>query len=147
MRARCTAPVDYELVDHTADLGVVLRGRDLADLLARAAAVLADLQYDPAGVAETLHREVCLEEPDHDVLLVRWLNELIVLREVEGFLWKGVEVEVDERGVLHATLTGERFEGTRHEPRTGLKAATYHQLRVGPAGDGVGLAARIIFDV
>ena len=147
MKARCTAPVEYEMVDHTADLGIIVRGCNLADLFARAGAALADLQYDPSTVRETSHREVRLEEPDQEVLLVRFLNELIVLREVEDFLWRVVEVDMDEKGRLHACLTGERFDEARHSPRTGLKAATYHQLRVEPGAGGMGQAARIILDV
>ena len=48
-------------------------------------------------------------------------------------------------GRLSAVLSGERFDETRHSPRLGLKAATYHQLRVQQRADG--LEARVIFDV
>jgi len=145
MKACCESPVEYRLLEHTADLGIEVRAADLAELFARAGAALADLLYDPAPVAETLYREVLLDERDREILLVRWLNELIFLREVEEFLWKRVEVEIDGAFRLRAVLLGEAFEATRHVPRTGLKAATYHMLCIeaGPQN----LVARVLFDV
>ena len=144
MTARVVAPVSYELLEHTADLGVVVRGATLADLFARAAAVLADILYEPGRVREGETRQRTVRHRDPEGLLVRWLNELIVLRETEDFLWRRVEVELDASG-LKARLAGETFDPLRHEARTALKAATYHQLSVRDAGGG--FEARVIFDV
>ena len=144
MKARCEAPVDYELLEHTADLGIAVTGRDWADLLARSAAVLADLQYDPSLVRKRFPSIVELERAEDETLLVRWLNELIGLREAEDFLWREVEVDLSETRV-HAHLIGERFDASRHVPRSGLKAATYHQLCVEEVPEG--LRAHVILDV
>lgn len=136
--------MEYELLEHTADLGICVIGRDWADLLARCAAVLADLQYDPALVERELHWNLQLERVQGEAILVRWLNELIGLRETEDFLWREVEVELSETQ-LRARLNGERFDSSRHVPRSGLKAATYHQLCVEEVPEG--LRARVILDV
>ena len=136
--------MDYELLEHTADLGIAVTGRDWADLLARSAAVLADLQYDPALVQKRFPSIVELERAEDETLLVRWLNELIGLREAEDFLWREVEVDLSETRV-HAHLIGERFDASRHVPRSGLKAATYHQLCVEEVPGG--LRAHVILDV
>lgn len=145
MKARRTPPVPFEMVDHTADLGVVLAAESLSDLFAAAGAVLAELLYDPDPVEETETREVALEAASSEELLVRWLNELLYIREVGEFLWKTVEVEAGEETRLAATLHGEVFRPGKHVPRGGLKAATYHQLRISREGDA--WSARIIFDV
>ena len=144
MKAHCEAPVEYELLEHTADLGIAVVGRDWADLLARSAAALADLQYDPALVEKRFPWIVQLERAEDETLLVRWLNELIGLRETEDFLWREVEVDLSETH-LRARLNGERFDSSRHVPRSGLKAATYHQLCVEEIPEG--LRARVILDV
>ena len=145
MRASRTPPVEYEMVDHTADLGVLLRGESLAALFAAAGAVLAELIVDPDGVAEREFREVSLAAASPEELMVRWLNELLYLREVKEFLWRTVEVETEDGTSLTARLKGERFSPERHAPRGGLKAATYHQLRISREDDS--WSARIIFDV
>jgi SHS2 domain-containing protein len=133
------------MIDHTADLGVVVGGESLPDLFASAGAVLADLLYDPALVAEKELREVNLEAESSEQLLVKWLNELIYHREVGEFLWRMVEVEMEGGERLAAGLWGEVFQPERHIPRRGLKAATYHQLRISQERDA--WSARIIFDV
>lgn len=143
--ARCTAPVEYDLLEHTADIGILVAGVDLAEIFAKAAVALADLQFDPASVRGRTPREVELEDADHECLLVRWLNELIFIRETEDFLWSAVWVEIALPGRLRALLEGEPFAESRHTPRMGVKAATYHQLQLEqtPAG----MLARVIFDV
>lgn len=145
MKGRCSAPADYEMLEHTADLRIEVRGKDVAELLARSAGALADLLYDPASVREATQRRVRLDEANLELLLVRWLNELIYLREVKEFLWKEIEVETDGPSALQAVLAGEGFDPARHSPRTGLKAATYHQLRIEQGTEG--WTARILFDV
>ncbi len=145
MRARKAPPVPFEMVDHTADLGVTLTAGSLSELFASAGAVLADLMYDPAAVEERESREVALEAASAEELLVRWLNELLYLREVGEFLWKTVEAEEEGGTRLRATLRGEVFQAGKHIPRGGIKAATYHQLRISRERDA--WSARIIFDV
>ena len=145
MKARRTPPVPCEMVDHTADLGIVFSGESLSDLFAAAGAILADLMYDPEEVEEREVREVALEAASSEELLVKWLNELLYLREVGEFLWRTVEVEAREATRLTATLRGEVFAEGRHAPRGGLKAATYHQLRI--SRERGAWKARVIFDV
>ncbi len=145
MSARREPPVAYELVDHTADIGVVVTGIDLADLLAAAGVALADLITDPAQVEARNTRTISLEAPSAEELLVRWLNELIFVREVEEFLWRTVEVQVEGETRLRATLHGETYRPGKHAVRTGLKAATYHQLAITRAPGA--WKARVILDV
>ena len=143
--ARCAAPIEYDLLEHTADIGILVAGIDLAEIFAKAALALADLQFDPGKVRGRKQREVRLEDDDRERLLVRWLNELIFIRETEDFLWSAVSVEFAEPGGLRALFEGEPFDETRHAPRTGIKAATYHQLQIGKTPAGA--FARVIFDV
>jgi len=145
VKGRCSAPANYEILEHTADLRIEVRGKDVAELLARCAGALADLLYDPAPVRAAIRRRVRLDEGNLEGLLVRWLNELIYLREVKEFLWKRIEVETDGPSSLQAVLAGERFDPARHSPRTGLKAATYYQLGIERGAEG--WIARILFDV
>jgi len=140
-----TPPIPHGMIDHTGDLGVVVTGATLPDLFAAAGALLADLIYEPVGVSERQERGVALEAATSEDLMVRWLNELIYLWEVKKFLWRTVEVEMAGENRLAARLRGEVFEADRHVPRRGLKAATYHQLRISREGDD--WSARIIFDV
>ena len=126
LRASCEGVPDYQTLEHTADIGIRVRGGDFAEILARAALALADLLYDPTKVEKRVRRNLRLEEAEPESLLVRWLNDLLVLREVEDFVWCRVDLTWRPGGTLESVLQGERFDANRHLPRTGLKAATYH---------------------
>lgn len=143
--ARRTPPVDFEFLDHTADIGVVIHGRDASDLFATAGVVLGELIYEPAQVDEVRTRSVALDAASLEELMVRWLNELLYLFEVERLAWKGVEVEVSRDNRLSAILHGEEYQAGKHTLKTGLKAATYHQLEI--QSEPGRHRAQIVFDV
>jgi len=143
--ARREPPARYELIEHTADIGVVVTGSDLADLFAAAGAALGDLIFDPVRVEASVTRDVVLEALSAEELLVRWLNELIYLREVQGFQWRTLELRLVGETRLSATLEGECYRSRKHTIRTGLKAATYHQLQITRSPGAY--RARVIFDV
>jgi protein archease len=145
MKARREPPARYELVDHTADIGLAVTGESADELFAEAAVALADLLFDPQEVAELEERRVELEAPSRDELLVRWLNELIYLRDADSFLWRSVEIGFDGERRLSARLRGEVFHQGKHRVRSGVKAATYHLLEVIEVQEG--WSARIILDV
>ena len=145
MNARREPPARYELIDHTADIGLAVTGVSAADLFAVAAVALADLLFDPKEVLELEERRVDLEAPSREELLVRWLNELIYLRDADSFLWRSVEIRFEGERRLSAVLRGEVFHQGKHCVRTGVKAATYHLLEVAEVAEG--WSARIILDV
>lgn len=139
----------FEFVDDvTSDLSFVARGRDLPALFRAAAeALLAAGVEDPGGVG-TSHREtVALEEPDLELLLLRFLGELVFLRDARGLLLRAgvLEVEAGPPACLRAELVGEPLDPGRHVLETEVKAVTAHGLRV--TGDEGGWEARVTLDV
>jgi protein archease len=145
VRAERAAPVACEWLDHTGDVGMVVRGESPAELFAVAGAALAELMVDPAGVSEAGSRQVRVEAARLDELMVRFLNALIYMRETEDFVWKRIVVDLEEPPRLSAGAFGEPFRADRHESRGGVKAATYHELAMGE--DREGWWARIVLDV
>jgi SHS2 domain-containing protein len=80
-----------------------------------------------------------------DELLVRFLSELIYLFEVEGLLLPQVVELSFVSGGLRARLRGEPFDGSRHEARHAVKAATYHRLEL--RQEETGWVAEVVLDV
>ncbi len=143
-------PKQWELIDHTADVGLVGYGRTPAEAFASAGAGLFDLMVGVAGVRETTSRRIEVAGLDPADLLVAWLNELLYVFEVDGLVFARFDVELhDGNRRLVATGHGERFDPSRHAVRLGVKAATYHQAAVEPAdGDpDRRWRARVILDV
>jgi SHS2 domain-containing protein len=135
----------FEIIDHTADVGIIAYGADVKELFSNAALALFSLITEPESIEEKLQRGLEISSEDRDSLLVEWLNELIYLFDAEHILFSKFEIEELSRNQLKATCYGEKIDPSKHRIRTGIKAATYHMLEVDR--DNNGYKAQIIFDV
>ncbi len=135
----------FETFEHTADIGLVARGRTLEELFANAAAGLVDLMVDPAGLREETRLELTVSAPDREALLVAWLNELLYLLDAQGFVPRRSRILNLTDTQLAAELVGERIDPARHAVRRMVKAATYHELQVQQQGGQ--WEARVILDL
>ncbi len=120
----------FQLIEHTADVGLIAYGQTLAEAFANAAYGLFSIIAELKTVKETESRQLELSEEDPEALLFEWLNRLIYLFDVEMLLFKRFDVrDFDGRG-LKATCYGEKYDSSRHQLKTEVKAATYHMLKV-----------------
>jgi SHS2 domain-containing protein len=136
---------DYELIDHTADLGISIRARCLPELFACAANALFDLTCDLESVIPRRSIHLQLENPELEGLMVAWLNELIFLHETQRLLFKSFDLIISGNYLLSAKVEGEDLDPNKHTIYRSFKAATYHQLEV--LQEEGWWTARIIFDV
>jgi len=133
----------FQFIEHTADVGVVASGQDMAEAFANAAYGLFSIITEPDGLRKTESREVSLDGPDLEGLLFEWLNHLIYLFEVEGLLFKKFDITHLDEQELRATCYGEKYDPSRHQLKVGVKAATYHMLRINKERNQV----QVIFDI
>jgi len=120
----------FEYIDHTADLGFKARGTTLEAMFANAAQALFGVLVSPKNVLVSEQRAVDVSATSLDSLLVSWLNELLYLFETENLLLRRFQIDSMNDQNLHATVEGEFLDPSRHEIKTGIKAATYHQVYV-----------------
>src|SRR4030042_6891311 len=83
---------DFEVLDHTADIGIIAYGPDVPCLFANAATGMASLIVDLDDIGDHIQRDIALESDDNENLLVEWLNELLYIFDVEHILFKTIEV-------------------------------------------------------
>ena len=137
----------YEFVEGaTSDLAFVAHGPTVEAVFAAAAeALLAATVEDPGSVERRERRSVTLEEPDLELLLLRFLNELIYLRDAEELLLHPDRLSVTQNSGarLAGELAGERIDPGRHALVTDVKAATAHGLHVVSTPDGWTAAATL----
>jgi len=138
------APGSYELIDHTADVGIRVTAATPDALFETAALALTELMTDPATVEPRLERTMELKEESLDLLLVCWLQEILYLMDTEGLVFSVFEVQI-EGAALQAILRGEPFNPEVHPRKSDVKAVTYHRLEVATHGDG--WEARVILDM
>jgi len=120
----------YFQLSHTADAAWRIGGESLEDLFANAAAALTATLTDRRYVRGREAREVVIEAPDREALLVDWLNHLLYLFDTEGFLARDVRVVSLTDHHLQARVRGEIYDPDRHPQKTAVKAATYHHLEI-----------------
>jgi SHS2 domain-containing protein len=120
----------FEFVDHTGDLGVRVFGESLPGLFEQAAYALTFIFTDPATIQLKETRKFLLEAKTDEELLITWLNELVYLFDIEGLLFKAYDVLSVRDHRLEALAQGEIYVEGRHEIKTAVKAATYHQLKI-----------------
>jgi SHS2 domain-containing protein len=136
----------YEPIDHTADAGMWVFGRDQIELFAHAAWALFDMMSDAETIRLQQTKTITLDgAADWEDLLVRWLSELLFYYDTERFLCGSARLTTLEPTRLTAEVQGERFDPDRHPIDTEIKAVTYHQVTVEPSDTG--WRARVIFDV
>jgi SHS2 domain-containing protein len=135
----------FEIIDHTADVGIVAYGADVEELFSNAALALFSLITEPESIEGKLHFDLKVNSEDRDSLLVEWLNELIYLFDVEHILFNRFDIKSLTRNQLNAICYGETFDPMKHKIKVGVKAATYHMLKLDKNGGGY--KAQIIFDI
>jgi SHS2 domain-containing protein len=144
-RERCDAMRAFETFEHTADIGLLARGRTLVELFANAADGLADLTVDRDGLADAIRVQVSVSAEDREALMVAWLNELLYLLDTQRFVARRTQITALAATSLRAKLFGDTIDPDRHTVRRMIKAATYHRLSLRRA-DGV-WEARVILDL
>ena len=135
---------DFEIVNHTADVGIIAYGADMSQAFANAARALFSLITELDDVDEVLHRDIELTATDEESLLVEWLNELIYQFDTEGIIFKRFDIIQLDNTQLKARSYGEKVDSSKHKLKTGVKAATYHMLKV---DKGDGCRVQVLFDI
>jgi SHS2 domain-containing protein len=133
----------FEILEHTADIGLRARAATREEVFEALGEGVATLQgaWFPDGGAE---RRVEVEAMDSAALLVSWLDELLYLHEAEDAVFAGVVVDrVDDTTVAARVWLVPR--GDRELEGVGVKAATYHRVRLSRDPDG--WAGQVYLDV
>jgi len=135
----------YELLDHTADLGIEVSAATVEGLFEEAALAMFDLLTDLSRVDPKVARRIDVAGVDREDLLVGWLGELLSICGAENLLFGRFRVEALGDRRLSATAEGEPFDASRHVIKRELKAVTHHAARV--REDQRGVRGQVIFDV
>ncbi len=134
----------FDILDHTADIGIVAYGKDLKEAFANTAYGMFSLMTDLRRVRGVLQQETNIQAEEQGSLLVNWLNELLYLFDTEHLLFKRFEVGELSPTKLKATVYGEKIDLARHKLQMGVKAATYYMLKIDRDN---GFKVQVIFDV
>lgn len=131
----------FEEVDHTADWALLVRGADLAELLANAARGMLELAGVEAGESPGIERTLKLDSLDRESLLVDFLQELLVALELREALFQDIHIHIKDGRRLRGTVQEVPYRVMTKQ----IKAVTFNDLEITEAEDG--LSATVVFDV
>jgi len=135
----------YDFIDHTADLGIKIRGTSLEELFENAAYAMFDIMAELDKVKTKQFLEIEIQGEGMEELLIDWLRNLLYKFNGEEYLLKDFEVkEISEKN-LRAKVGGEKLDLSRHSLKREIKAVTYHELEVKRTTEG--WEAQVIFDI
>ncbi|MFA5430401.1 MAG: archease [Candidatus Omnitrophota bacterium] len=136
---------NYELLDHTADVAILVRAKSLEELFVNTASamfeIIADPHIDKQGQRVTA--SVSQSAAGREELLVNWLNELLFLSASQEAVFRDFKIIGLDGSSLRAEAFGLPFSSC--EMHIEIKAATFHELSI--SGEGEAWQAKVVFDV
>jgi SHS2 domain-containing protein len=121
----------YEIIEHTADIGVKAYGDTLSEAFAHAAQGMFDIITDTSQIKNKGTYRIELSAENLEELLVDWLGELLFLQGARNLVFGDFNVTVDEKNSkLSANVSGEELNSEKHTIGTEIKAVTYHMLEI-----------------
>jgi SHS2 domain-containing protein len=140
-------PQPFEELDHTADLGVVVRGASEQETMARLVLAMSQLLTGGGSVELRADSEdVSVEPGDRVSMALDLLRELLFRFDCDHEVAAACEVlrfVPDEGARLRVWLAP--WDEAAHEEGTELKAVTLHEARFEPSDDA--WMAQVVFDV
>ncbi len=121
-------PIEVE-----ADIGFEVWSEDLNELFEEAALAMYEIMVDVKRVKPKEERVIQIKSEGIDMLLHDWLSELLYITDVESMVFSRFEVSIND-SELEGRAFGEPIK-PEHNPKTEIKAVTYHKLNVSKEND------------
>jgi len=135
----------YELIEHTADIGIKVYSNTLEELFENASFAMFDTITDISRINVSIREDIEVEAENINELLVEWLKELLFRFDVGKILFSKFKIKKQNFNLLTAEVYGEKFNPEKHSLDTEIKAVTYHGLDI-KKEDGI-WTVQIIFDI
>ena len=138
---------NYELIEHTADIGVRVKGGDLKELFKNTALTMFDIMAEKKRNTQYSIRNtryiVQQKADDLEELFINWLNELLSLSAIKEKIFCDFRFKKLDEQNLETEVFGCDIKD--YKVNVEIKAATYHQLKLEESKSG--WQAEVIFDV
>jgi protein archease len=135
--------MSFEEISHTADIKIRVRAPTLEALFSESFNALMQIMYGTARKGGII-KEIKVESPDNESLLLDFLSEVLFVSEVESLVFFNASISIHGSN-LTAELSGEPFDPIRHSGGSEVKGISYSGLSI--TNDANGYMLDIIFDV
>lgn len=135
----------YEIIPHTADIGIKAYGKNPKELFQNAAYGMFDIIADLDGLKSSVTQPIKVESENREELLLAWLGELLYNFYTKQIIFFDFQIEKITDTHLKATALGRHIGENRNRLKTEIKAVTYHELKIEEKDNQ--FVATLIFDV
>jgi SHS2 domain-containing protein len=135
--------MSFEEISHTADIKIRVRAPTLEVLFSETFNALMQVMYGTSRRGGNV-KEINVEAPDNESLLLDFLSEVLFVSEVESLVFFDARISI-QGSQLTAKLSGEPFDPNRHSGGSEVKGISYSGLSI--IHDANGYMLDIIFDV
>ena len=135
----------YEVLEHTADVGLRIYGRSLPELFSNAGLGLMALAIETQVIEEHERLSLAVSGSDVEQLLVNWLSEILYHMDAEGWMFARFTITECSPTAVAGEGWGERRDLASRIRAVAVKAVTYHQLSVRETPEG--WQATVYFDI
>jgi len=125
--------MDYEFLEHTADVKFKAYGKTVEEAFVNSARALLETIYQDTGIDAKTEKVIEVEGDDDKALLYNFLEEIIFLLDSDDFIVSEVRDLKIEGGRLGATLVGDDTSG--YEFSNDVKAITYNDMSIKKKGN------------
>ncbi len=131
----------YKIIQHTADIGLELRGKNLEEIFGSALLGMINI-LNPIKISDTIiKRKINVKSMDISSLIVDFLNEILYFCYTENEFYDKIKFTKISDDSLIAELQGKKCGGFGED----IKATTYHGVKIKKEKDD--FRVDIIFDV
>lgn len=141
------SPIEW--LDHTADVGFRATAPSIEAAFCEAARALFSLMFAVEHIHECTTHRIAVNAVTLEALLVEWLSELLVQKDLTRLVFSRFEVTILGNATSGFSAEGKAFgeplDRTRHQPGTEVKGISYLGLTVTCQEDAC--AVQVIVDV
>ncbi|MFC1624027.1 archease [Candidatus Omnitrophota bacterium] len=140
----------YEIIGHTADIGLKVNGETLKKLFENAAKGMFEIiagegAHEPITAPVDQKIQIKKEFESFEELLVEWLSELLYIFNKEEILFNSFKIQDLSYDGITGKVSGKKINPANRALQTEIKAVTFHGLKI--EEDKTGFNCKIIFDV
>ncbi|MFX0035259.1 MAG: archease [Candidatus Hermodarchaeota archaeon] len=142
--------VGYRFLEHTADVSVEIKGRNLEEAFQQTAySLMETITPNLKLISPRIEKKITIVAEDKEALLFDFLSEFLYLFDVDDLLFNQIDIrpikKIQNKYFLEAIVKGEKFNKDKHESGTEVKAITYSYMKIEEKKDKVKI--NIVFDI
>ena len=126
----------FEILEHTADIGLRAWGATLQEAFENAATALSAIVVELDDIEPRIAYPIAASGDDDQSLLVNWLDETLYYLDARRIVLRRFRIEHFGDGRVAGQAWGEPRDPVKHRPKVIVKGVTYHQLKIEQRPDG-----------